>query len=74
MPRPETLLRGRGASANAQKSAPAIPQTPEGLEKLNSLVSSIEELRRAGYVVEKLSHDELEKKKRCATCGVRSKS
>ncbi|KAL2150354.1 hypothetical protein VTH82DRAFT_6917 [Thermothelomyces myriococcoides] len=72
MPRPETLLRGRGASANAQKSGPAIPQTPEGLEKLNSLVSSIEELRRAGYVVEKLSHDELEKKKRCATCGVRS--
>ncbi|KAL2177279.1 ribonuclease H-like domain-containing protein, partial [Thermothelomyces heterothallicus CBS 202.75] len=54
-----------------RKSTPAIPQTPEALEQLNSLVPSTEELRRAGYVVEKLSNHELEQKKRCITCGIR---
>ncbi|KAK4140125.1 ribonuclease H-like domain-containing protein [Dichotomopilus funicola] len=41
------------------------------LQQLGSLVHPTEELKEAGYVVTKLTQDELEQKKRCATCGVR---
>ncbi|KAL2187954.1 hypothetical protein L209DRAFT_779849 [Thermothelomyces heterothallicus CBS 203.75] len=71
MPRSKTAPAAQGAVSTTRKSTPAIPQTPEALEQLNSLVPSTEELRRAGYVVEKLSNHELEQKKRCITCGIR---
>ncbi len=44
------------------------------LQQLDSLVHPTEELKQAGYVVTKLTQNELEQKKRCATCGVRSES
>ena len=50
----------------------AIAPSPETLHHLNSLVASTTALKQAGYVVKKLTNDELELKKRCLTCGVRS--
>jgi RNA exonuclease 1 len=47
---------------------------PETLQQLSSLVASTEVLKRAGYVVEALTDDDLEQKKRCLKCGVRGKT
>ena len=52
----------------------AIAPSPETLHHLNSLVASTTALKQAGYVVKKLTNSELELKKRCLTCGVRSES
>jgi RNA exonuclease 1 len=49
-----------------------IALNPETLQRLNSLVPSLKALRQAGYVVEPLTDHELEQKRRCLTCGVRS--
>ncbi len=46
----------------------------ETLDHLDGLVSSMEELKQAGYVLAKLTSDELEQKKRCPTCGIRRES
>jgi hypothetical protein len=62
------------ALATLEKGATAIALNSESLEQLNSLVPCVEVLRRAGYVVTKLTNNELEQKKRCPTCGVRSES
>ncbi|KAK4121866.1 hypothetical protein N657DRAFT_576983, partial [Parathielavia appendiculata] len=40
--------------------------------RLNGLVHSVEVLKQAGYVVEKLTDEQFNKKKRCVTCGARS--
>jgi hypothetical protein len=50
----------------------AIPLNPETLQQLNNLVAPAEELKQEGYVLKPLTVDELEQKKRCTTCGVRS--
>jgi RNA exonuclease 1 len=50
------------------------PMNPETLQQLNSLVASAKALKQAGYVVETLTNDELDQKKRCLTCGVRGKT
>ena len=62
------------ALSTLEEVTTAIALNSESLEQLNSLVPCVEVLRRAGYVVTKLTNNELEQKKRCATCGVRSKS
>ncbi len=56
----------------AKQGVAAIAPNSETLHHLNSLVATTAALRRAGYVVEKLTNSELELKKRCLTCGVRS--
>ncbi|KAH6623424.1 hypothetical protein F5144DRAFT_615214 [Chaetomium tenue] len=48
-----------------------IQQNAESVEQLNKLVASTKALKRAGYVVEKLTDTELDQKRRCTRCGVR---
>ncbi|KAL2192350.1 ribonuclease H-like domain-containing protein [Corynascus similis CBS 632.67] len=48
-----------------------ITADSDTLGQLNSLVASKEALKRAGYIVKKLTDAELEKKKRCSTCNIR---
>lgn len=50
-----------------------IPLNAETLEQLNNVVASTGDLKRAGYVIEKLTDVELDQKRRCTTCGIRSK-
>jgi hypothetical protein len=52
----------------------AIPLNAETLEQLSNAVASTEALKRAGYVIDKLTDIELDQKRRCTTCGVKSKS
>lgn len=52
-------------------AAVPIPQTPDYVDLLNSVVHSQQVLVSAGYTVKKLSKEELESKKRCAGCGKR---
>ncbi|KAK4243848.1 hypothetical protein C7999DRAFT_35804 [Corynascus novoguineensis] len=49
----------------------AIAPDPNTLQQLNNLVASKEALKRAGYIVKKLTDAELEQKKRCSTCNIR---
>jgi hypothetical protein len=51
--------------------AVAIATTPDYVKLLNSLVHSRKALDSAGYIVERLSNEELESKKRCSGCGKR---
>ena len=51
-----------------------IQQNAESVEQLNNLVASIKALKRAGYVVEKLTDAELDQKRRCSRCGIRGES
>jgi RNA exonuclease 1 len=64
-----TLQDGTNGIANG-----IVPMNPETLQQLNGLVASAEALKRAGYVVEPLTDDDLEQKKRCLRCGVRGKT
>ncbi|KAH6630953.1 hypothetical protein B0J18DRAFT_116805 [Chaetomium sp. MPI-SDFR-AT-0129] len=59
------------ALSTSENGNAAITLTPETLQQLNSLVFSVEALKRAGYTVNQLTEMDLEQKKRCPTCGVR---
>ncbi|KAK0648209.1 hypothetical protein B0T16DRAFT_325862 [Cercophora newfieldiana] len=50
----------------------AIEPTKEYLAQLNSLVLPLEALSRAGFIVKELTKEQLDSRKRCKTCGVRS--
>ncbi|KAK4102473.1 hypothetical protein N658DRAFT_469021 [Parathielavia hyrcaniae] len=52
-------------------SANAVALYPGTLWRLNDLVASEETLKQAGYVIQELTEEELDRKKRCITCGVR---
>lgn len=54
-------------------STRAIPLNAETLEQLSNVVASTGDLKRAGYVIEKLTDIELDQKRRCTTCGIKSK-
>jgi hypothetical protein len=58
---------------NSTTSSVAVPitTTPDYVELLNSLVHSQEVLASTGYIVKKLSDENLESKKRCSGCGIR---
>ncbi|KAH6847523.1 hypothetical protein B0I37DRAFT_146683 [Chaetomium sp. MPI-CAGE-AT-0009] len=49
----------------------AIALNADTLEQLNNLVASTAALKKAGYVVQKLTDSELEQRRRCVTCGLR---
>ncbi|KAK4232796.1 hypothetical protein C8A03DRAFT_19987 [Achaetomium macrosporum] len=59
------------AASTLENGTRTIALNPEILQRLNSLVASAEALRQAGYVVQPLTDEELEQKKRCLRCGVR---
>ncbi|KAJ4290018.1 hypothetical protein N0V88_006819 [Collariella sp. IMI 366227] len=76
-----SALTAQGATLMAQNSSStikkqngieAISLNTETLWQLNSLVSSAQALSQAGYIVRKLTNDELEQKKRCPSCRLRS--
>lgn len=64
----------QNAASTPETGTGAITLNSETFQQLNSLVASPEALKLAGYIVKPLTDDELEKKKRCLTCGDRSES
>ncbi|KAK3292831.1 uncharacterized protein B0H64DRAFT_402899 [Chaetomium fimeti] len=62
-----------GAFSTLKEGAVGTPiaLNDDTLKHLNSLVFSTAALKRAGYVVEKLTDSELEQKRRCMSCGIR---
>src|SRR5690349_3854134 len=56
-------------SSLTPSSAERIKNTPEYLSKLHALVLEEETLQKQGYVLQKLSQDELNGKRRCEGCG-----
>ncbi|KAK4039348.1 hypothetical protein C8A01DRAFT_16657 [Parachaetomium inaequale] len=59
------------AFSTLEQGTRAIALNAATLQQLDKLVASTKALRQAGYVVEKLTDHELEKKRRCLTCRVR---
>ena len=56
-------------SSLARSSAERIENTPEYLPKLHTFVPEEGILRKQGYVLQKLSEEELNGKRRCKGCG-----
>jgi hypothetical protein len=52
----------------------AITMDSQHVDQLTYLMAATEDLKQVGYIVAKLSPDELEQKKRCPTCGLRGES
>ncbi|KAK0610912.1 hypothetical protein B0T14DRAFT_405441, partial [Immersiella caudata] len=48
-----------------------IEPTAEYLAKMNLLISSLDVLKRHGFIVAELTSEQLDKKKRCKTCNAR---
>ncbi|KAK3689739.1 ribonuclease H-like domain-containing protein [Podospora appendiculata] len=67
---------GLSGSQRTGKAPAAVPITPtaEYLEHLHGLVLSRDQQKSAGYVMEQMTQQELEKKRRCGRCGLRYKS
>ncbi|KAK3320280.1 ribonuclease H-like domain-containing protein [Cercophora scortea] len=57
----------RGTAPAAEPIAP----TPEYLQHFHSLVHSRQQQKSAGYVMERMSQQELDKKRRCGRCNMR---
>lgn len=70
----EIATMAQAALSTLEEATTAIALNLENLQQLNSLVSSVETLVQTGYVVKKLTENELKKKMRCTTCGIRSES
>lgn len=68
------MAQNAGSTMEKQNGTKAISLNPETLLQLNSLVASTEALSQAGYVVKKLTNADLDQKKRCPSCRLRSKS
>ncbi|KAG5290411.1 3'-5' exonuclease [Histoplasma capsulatum G186AR] len=65
------IMRQIVAVEQMQEGARSILEaTPEYMFQLNSLVANLDSLRQAGYVLNPLSMEDLELKKRCSGCGM----
>ncbi|KAL6898786.1 ribonuclease H-like domain-containing protein [Trichoderma evansii] len=67
--RPETApIKSFAITSDSDKPEP-IKQSHEYTEKLHSLIHSLSELQKGGYIIHQLSGQDLDRKRRCYRCG-----